>query len=122
MTNEKLEHESSKTPESQRITDGAQAIGASEGFPDRDRPGILVHDSTYSIRRSGNGMAASDPIPVIDVFAGPGGLSEGFSAARFRGQRTFRIALSIEKDPDAHATLFRAATVRKRSSLGATGA
>jgi DNA (cytosine-5)-methyltransferase 1 len=50
-------------------------------------------------------MAASNPIPVIDVFAGPGGLGEGFSAARFHGQRAFRIALSIEKDPDAHATL-----------------
>lgn len=50
-------------------------------------------------------MAASGPIPVIDVFAGPGGLGEGFSAARFRGRRPFRIALSIEKDPDAHSTL-----------------
>jgi DNA (cytosine-5)-methyltransferase 1 len=56
-------------------------------------------------------MVASDAIPVIDVFAGPGGLSAGFSAARFRGQRgsgglcPFRIALSIEKDADAHATL-----------------
>lgn len=50
-------------------------------------------------------MAVCDPIPVIDLFAGPGGLGEGFSAARFRGQHIFRIALSIEKDPHAHATL-----------------
>jgi len=50
-------------------------------------------------------MAVSDRIPVVDVFAGPGGLGEGFSAARFGRKRIFRIALSIEKDRHAHATL-----------------
>lgn len=45
-------------------------------------------------------------IPVIDLFAGPGGLGEGFSAAgRECGQSRFRICLSIEKDPWAHETL-----------------
>jgi DNA (cytosine-5)-methyltransferase 1 len=46
-------------------------------------------------------------IPVIDVFAGPGGLGEGFSALRDsrRGLPIFKIALSIEKDPVAHLTL-----------------
>jgi len=45
-------------------------------------------------------------IPVIDLFAGPGGLGEGFSAFRSRaGTQMFRIALSIEKDPIAHETL-----------------
>jgi DNA (cytosine-5)-methyltransferase 1 len=45
-------------------------------------------------------------IPVIDVFAGPGGLGEGFSALRdSRGLTIFGIALSIEKDPVAHQTL-----------------
>jgi DNA (cytosine-5)-methyltransferase 1 len=43
------------------------------------------------------------PIPVVDLFAGPGGLGEGFSAAR--DDLTFRIVLSVEKDPDAHKTL-----------------
>ena len=46
-------------------------------------------------------------IPVIDVFAGPGGLGEGFSAYRnSAGQQVFKIALSIEKDTDAHNTLW----------------
>lgn len=49
-------------------------------------------------------MAVSSPIPVIDLFAGPGGLGEGFNALRAEG-RVFRTALSIEKDEDAHATL-----------------
>lgn len=50
-------------------------------------------------------MATTSPIPVIDLFAGPGGLGEGFSAYRRVGGRVFRTALSIEKDCDAHATL-----------------
>lgn len=42
-------------------------------------------------------------IPVVDVFAGPGGLSEGFAA--YHGSTVFDIALSIEKNPAAHRTL-----------------
>ncbi|MFG6449428.1 DNA cytosine methyltransferase [Roseateles sp. BYS180W] len=41
-------------------------------------------------------------IPVIDLFAGPGGLGEGFSRCM---QSEFRIAISIEKDGMAHETL-----------------
>jgi DNA (cytosine-5)-methyltransferase 1 len=44
-------------------------------------------------------------IPVIDLFAGPGGLGEGFSSFKKRNRETFSIALSIEKDPIAHQTL-----------------
>lgn len=45
-------------------------------------------------------------IPVIDLFAGPGGLGEGFSALGLpEGKPLFKICLSIEKDPFAHATL-----------------
>lgn len=50
-------------------------------------------------------MPLQSPIPVVDVFAGPGGLSEGFSQVRRKGQSAFRIALSVEKDPIAHKTL-----------------
>lgn len=45
-------------------------------------------------------------IPVIDLFAGPGGLGEGFSSIRNSlGENVFDIRLSIEKDPVAHRTL-----------------
>lgn len=44
--------------------------------------------------------------PVIDLFAGPGGLSEGFSAFETAGgHRPFRVRLSIEKEAVAHQTL-----------------
>jgi DNA (cytosine-5)-methyltransferase 1 len=43
-------------------------------------------------------------IPVVDLFAGPGGLSEGFHA--FRNQEVrFSIEISIEKEAFAHSTL-----------------
>jgi len=45
-------------------------------------------------------------IPVIDLFAGPGGLGEGFSSYTDKnGNQVFDIALSIEKDLYAHSTL-----------------
>lgn len=45
------------------------------------------------------------PIPIIDIFAGPGGLGEGFSALEAEGKPLFKIKLSIEKDEIAHQTL-----------------
>ena len=48
----------------------------------------------------------TDTIKVIDLFAGPGGLGEGFSAFRTPdGHFPFRIAASIEKEASAHRTL-----------------
>jgi DNA (cytosine-5)-methyltransferase 1 len=46
-------------------------------------------------------------IPVIDLFAGPGGLGEGFSAysPENRQNRCFRILQSVERDVWAHRTL-----------------
>lgn len=51
-------------------------------------------------------MTEPAAIPVIDLFAGPGGLGEGFSAflPRRHGFR-FRVALSVEMEPWAHQTL-----------------
>lgn len=42
--------------------------------------------------------------PVIDLFAGPGGLGEGFSALE-HDRIGFDVVLSVEKDPAAHQTL-----------------
>lgn len=48
----------------------------------------------------------NDPIKIIDLFAGPGGLGEGFSSLLDNdGNQVFEIALSIEKDECAHRTL-----------------
>jgi DNA (cytosine-5)-methyltransferase 1 len=45
-------------------------------------------------------------VPVIDLFAGPGGLGEGFSSyEKGRNSDRFSVCLSIEKDPTAHRTL-----------------
>lgn len=50
-------------------------------------------------------------IPVVDVFAGPGGLNEGFSSIRdSSGQNVFRTVASIEMEASAVQTLrFRSA-------------
>jgi DNA (cytosine-5)-methyltransferase 1 len=44
-------------------------------------------------------------IPIIDLFAGPGGLGEGFSSYQTSDSKPFKISLSIEKNPAAHNTL-----------------
>ena len=49
------------------------------------------------------------PIKIIDLFAGPGGLSEGFSASK----NNFKIAISIEKETSAHRTLLLRAFFRQ---------
>lgn len=44
-----------------------------------------------------------EPIQVVDLFAGPGGLGEGFSSAG--GGKSFEIIVSAEMDPKAWETL-----------------
>lgn len=45
-------------------------------------------------------------IPVVDLFAGPGGLGEGFSTLEdAKGNSVFQSVLSIENDEFAHRTL-----------------
>lgn len=51
-------------------------------------------------------QAKDDFFPVIDIFAGPGGLGEGFSSLNSNaGARGFKVVLSIEKEYFAHQTL-----------------
>ena len=47
----------------------------------------------------------NDPIPVIDLFAGAGGLGEGFSSLQQDGLPRFEVRLSVERDRAAHQTL-----------------
>jgi DNA (cytosine-5)-methyltransferase 1 len=62
-------------------------------------------------------MSHPHSVPVIDLFAGPGGLGEGFSSYRDRqGRISFRLALSIEKDTCAHDTLRLRSFYRQFSS------
>lgn len=54
------------------------------------------------------------PHLLVDVFAGPGGLGEGFlSRTDSKGAPRFKSALSVEKNADAHATLTLRHFVRK---------
>jgi DNA (cytosine-5)-methyltransferase 1 len=55
----------------------------------------------------------SEPIKIIDLFAGPGGLSEGFSAYKLNNERVFKVAVSIEKEQSAHRTLLLRALFRQ---------
>lgn len=48
----------------------------------------------------------ANQIKIIDLFAGPGGLGEGFSSyLDASGRSPFKIALSIEREASAHSTL-----------------
>lgn len=59
-------------------------------------------------------MSRRSEIPVIDLFAGPGGLCEGFSSIYDEtGARRFAVKVSVEKDPVAHRTLLLRAIFRK---------
>ena len=55
-------------------------------------------------------------VSIVDLFAGPGGLGEGFSSFDHSGYHPFRINLSIEKDVYAHKTLELRSFFRKFSA------
>src|SRR5688500_18251425 len=57
-------------------------------------------------------------VQVIDLFAGPGGLSHGFHTFRRNGL-SFSVALSIEKDAVAYRTLHLRAFARQFAKLPA---
>ena len=55
--------------------------------------------------RALNATSGPGPVPVIDVFAGAGGLSEGFAAWPDRERPDFHVALAVEMDEAAAQTL-----------------
>jgi DNA (cytosine-5)-methyltransferase 1 len=52
-------------------------------------------------------------IGIVDLFAGPGGLGEGFAALDVKGFHPFRIGVSVEKESSAHRTLTLRAFLRE---------
>jgi DNA (cytosine-5)-methyltransferase 1 len=89
--------------------------------PRRRSPGSLVRFKALFLCGSLH-QAAEVPrhptprmtVPVVDLFAGPGGLGEGFSRAR---AAAFQIAISIEKDGMAFETLQLRAAHRALAAL-----
>lgn len=55
----------------------------------------------------------SSSFGVIDLFAGPGGLGEGFSSIVTGERHPFRIGISVEKEESAHRTLRLRAFLRE---------
>ena len=55
----------------------------------------------------------SKPIKVVDLFAGPGGLGEGFSSVGPDSSPIFKIVASVEMEANAHKTLSLRAFTRE---------
>ncbi len=53
---------------------------------------------------------------IVDLFAGPGGLGEGFASYETAGHSPFRIEISVEKEASAHRTLSLRAFLRQYSA------
>ena len=53
------------------------------------------------------------PYKVVDLFAGPGGLAEGFSSVMAGGKRMYDVVLSVEMEAAAHRTLTLRAFTRR---------
>lgn len=73
-------------------------------------PFVKVHCRNGTLFRM---RSAARTLPVVDLFSGPGGLAEGFSAFTSPSGLGYRIALSIEKDKSAYRTLLLRAFLRK---------
>ena len=53
---------------------------------------------------------------IVDLFAGPGGLGEGFASYGDAGRSPFHIGISVEKEASAHRTLSLRAFLRDHQS------
>ncbi|WP_228869333.1 DNA cytosine methyltransferase [Roseibium aggregatum] len=77
---------------------------------------VLAFVSATGIYR-GIGFPQEPDLPtsfgIVDLFAGPGGLGEGFASLSHDGQSPFKIGISIEKEASAHRTLRLRAFLRE---------
>lgn len=55
----------------------------------------------------------TNKINIIDIFAGPGGLNEGFASYKQNGEFVYNLLLSVEKDHFSHKTLTLRALYRQ---------
>lgn len=53
---------------------------------------------------------------IVDLFAGPGGLGEGFASLEAGGRHPFHMGISVEKEASAHRTLRLRAFLRAHAS------
>jgi DNA (cytosine-5)-methyltransferase 1 len=64
-----------------------------------------------------NGFRQEPDLPatfgIVDLFAGPGGLGEGFASLVKDGHAPFHIGISVEKEASAHRTLMLRAFLRE---------
>ena len=77
---------------------------------------LLVFAGETSIYRQNDFRQEPDlpaTLGVVDLFAGPGGLGEGFASLVEDGHSPFRIGISVEKDASAHRTLRLRAFLRE---------
>ena len=80
--------------------------GTSVFLDEQERTKMLVSKTQTAMK------ADTSFIPVIDLFAGPGGLGEGFTSVTVDGKRPFRTVLPVECDPYAYETLLLRAFLR----------
>ena len=69
-------------------------------------PPVTADYALSESRFAGINPTIDSPIRIVDLFAGCGGMGEGFAMFETQtGQRPFRIVASVEKDPAACRTL-----------------
>jgi len=74
----------------------------------------LIPEQRGSTEPLDGGPGMTKQIPVVDLFAGPGGLAEGFASFKdLSGRARFNVVFSVEMEPTAHRTLLLRGFLRK---------
>jgi hypothetical protein len=75
-------------------------------------PGLCVQTWYTACNRIREAPDLPATFGIVDLFAGPGGLGEGFASLDVGGHAPFRIGISVEKEASAHRTLTLRAFLR----------